>query len=58
MTEEDSLLSKGQARECGEEGSCLVVPDLNKFDEIEIQRGVNKIKVSETKSGITIEDIS
>lgn len=58
LTEEDSLLSKGQSRKCGEEGSCLVVQELNKFEEIKIRSGVNKIKVSENKSGIFIEDIS
>ena len=55
LIKEDNILSKGQARECGEEGSCLVVPDLNKFEEIKIHSGVNEIKVSENKSGIFIE---
>jgi len=58
LIKNDNLLSKGQARECGEEGVCLIVSDLNEFQEIEIERGVNKLRVSKTKSGISIQELN
>lgn len=56
LIKDDNILSKGQVRECGEEGACLVIKDLNKFEEIEIKRGVNEIKVSENESGLFIQE--
>lgn len=54
---EDNLLSKGQARECSDEGACLIVSDLNKFEEIEIERNVNKVNVTKNDSGISIQEV-
>ena len=58
LIKKDTLITKGQARECGEGGACLVVKELNKFEEIKIHSGVNKIKVSKDRSGIFIQEIN
>jgi len=57
LIKKDFLRGERQAKECAQEGDCIIVSDLNKFEEIEIQRGVNEIIVSKNKSGIFIKEI-
>lgn len=54
---EDFLRGERQPEECSENGECLIVSDLNKFQEIKIQEGVNKINITKNKSGIHIQEI-
>ena len=46
-----------QAKECSNEGVCLIVPELEYFEEIEIQDGVNKILISNVEGGIYVNGL-
>jgi len=58
LIKEDFLRGERQSEECSEKGECLIISDLNKFEEIGINEGINKIKITENKSGVYIQKVN
>ena len=53
------LISGRQAEECNEKGVCLAVPELKKFNEIEIKNpndGLTKISIEKQNNEILIQE--
>ena len=54
-------ISGRQANECSESGACLIVPNLNSFEEIEIidsNDGLTKISIEKQNNEISIKEVN
>lgn len=46
-----------QAKECSDNGVCLIVSELEPFEKIKIQNGINKILIENKNGGIFVNEL-